>query len=63
VALSLRFVHALAAITWIGDMLFVALVLVPVVRAQAHPALRSVAPEAVPRRSGYFDGVPALVGL
>ena len=40
-ALSLRFLHVLAAITWIGGMLFVALVLVPVVRAQADPALRA----------------------
>ena len=39
--LSLRFIHVLAAITWIGGMLFVALVLVPVVRAQADPALRA----------------------
>ena len=40
-ALSLRFLHVLAAIIWIGGMLFVALVLVPVVRAQADPALRA----------------------
>jgi putative copper export protein len=39
--LALRFLHVLAAITWIGGMLFVALVLVPVVRAQADPALRA----------------------
>jgi copper resistance protein D len=41
VVLSLRFVHVLAAIVWIGGMLFVALVLVPVVRAQADPVLRA----------------------
>ena len=40
-ALSLRFLHVLAAIAWIGGMLFVALVLVPVVRTQADPALRA----------------------
>jgi uncharacterized membrane protein len=39
--LALRFLHVLAAITWIGGMLFVALVLVPVVRSQADPALRA----------------------
>jgi putative copper export protein len=41
VSLTLRFLHVLAAIAWIGGMLFVALVLVPVVRAQADPALRA----------------------
>jgi uncharacterized membrane protein len=41
VALALRFLHVLAALVWIGGMLFVALVLVPVVRAQADPALRA----------------------
>ena len=40
-ALALRFLHVLAALVWIGGMLFVALVLVPVVRAQADPALRA----------------------
>ena len=40
-ALSLRFLHVFAALVWIGGMLFVALVLVPVVRAQADPALRA----------------------
>ena len=40
-ALALRFVHVLAAITWVGGMLFVALVLVPVMRAQTDAALRA----------------------
>lgn len=39
--LALRFLHVLAAIIWIGGMLFVALVLVPVIRAQADPGLRA----------------------
>lgn len=38
-SLLLRWVHVLAAITWIGGMLFVALVLVPVTRRE-DPALR-----------------------
>ena len=40
IALALRFLHVLGALTWIGGMLFVALVLVPVVRGEADPALR-----------------------
>jgi uncharacterized membrane protein len=40
-ALALRFLHVFAALVWVGGMLFVALVLVPVVRAQADPALRA----------------------
>jgi copper resistance protein D len=39
-SLLLRWVHVLAAITWIGGMLFVALVLVPVTRRE-DPALRA----------------------
>jgi copper resistance protein D len=39
-SLLLRWVHVLAAITWIGGMLFVALVLVPVTRRE-DPALRT----------------------
>ena len=39
--LALRFLHVLAAMIWVGGMLFVVLVLVPVVRAQADPALRA----------------------
>jgi copper resistance protein D len=41
VALALRFLHVLAAMIWIGGMLFVVLVLVPVVRGQADPAMRA----------------------
>lgn len=40
-ALALRFIHVLAAVVWIGGMLFVALVLVPAVRALNDPPLRA----------------------
>lgn len=39
-ALAARFLHVLAAITWIGGMLFIALVLVPITRP-LDPALRT----------------------
>jgi uncharacterized membrane protein len=39
--LVIRWLHLLAAITWIGGMVFIALVLVPVTRALADPALRT----------------------
>jgi putative copper resistance protein D len=39
-SLVLRWLHLVAAITWIGGMLFVALVLVPIVRRE-EPALRT----------------------
>jgi len=39
-SLLLRWLHVVAAITWIGGMLFVALVLVPVTRRE-DPALRA----------------------
>jgi putative copper resistance protein D len=39
-SLALRFVHILAALTWIGGMLFIALVLVPVTR-RFEPGLRT----------------------
>jgi uncharacterized membrane protein len=40
-ALLLRWIHVLAAITWIGGMLFIALVLVPVARRLDDPVLRT----------------------
>jgi uncharacterized membrane protein len=40
-SLALRFVHVLAAITWAGGMLFIALVLVPVARRLPDRALRT----------------------
>ena len=40
-ALALRFVHVLAALVWIGGMLFIALVLVPVARGFNDPPLRA----------------------
>jgi putative copper export protein len=41
VALTLRFLHVLGALVWIGGMLFVALVLVPVARGLNDPPLRA----------------------
>jgi putative copper resistance protein D len=38
--LAVRFVHVLAAVTWLGGMLFIALVLVPVTRGLDDAALR-----------------------
>ena len=40
-SLLIRWLHILAAITWIGGMLFVALVLVPVTRRLEDAALRA----------------------
>jgi putative copper resistance protein D len=40
-SLLLRWLHVLAAITWIGGMLFLALVLVPVTRQLGDAALRA----------------------
>ncbi|MFQ5899208.1 MAG: DUF4149 domain-containing protein [Candidatus Methylomirabilia bacterium] len=41
VDLFVRWVHVLAAVVWLGGMLFIALVLVPVARGIQDPALRS----------------------
>jgi uncharacterized membrane protein len=41
VSLLLRWIHVLAAATWIGGMLFIALVLVPVTRRLDDAALRT----------------------
>jgi putative copper resistance protein D len=41
VDLVLRWLHVLAAVTWLGGMLFIALVLVPVTRGIPDPALRT----------------------
>ena len=40
-ALAVRYIHVLSPITWIGAMLFIALVLVPVTRRIHDPALRT----------------------
>ena len=36
-SLAMRFIHVLAAVTWIGGMLFIALILVPVARRLDAP--------------------------
>jgi uncharacterized membrane protein len=40
-SLAFRFVHVLAAVTWLGGMLFIALVLVPAARRLPDAALRT----------------------
>ena len=49
-ALLVRWVHVLSAITWVGGMLFIALVLVPVTRDLGDPALRTRLVQASGRR-------------
>lgn len=49
-ALLVRWVHVLAAMSWVGGMLFVALVLVPVTRRLEDPALRTRLIQALGRR-------------
>lgn len=49
-SLFLRWLHVLAAITWIGGMLFLALVLVPVTRRLEDHALRTRLTQAVGMR-------------
>jgi uncharacterized membrane protein len=48
--LALRFVHLLAVVTWVGGMLFIALVLVPVTRRLEDAALRTRLVQAAGRR-------------
>ncbi len=68
-ALSLlfRWIHVLAAITWIGGSLFVALVLVPVTRRLEDPALRTRLVQEAGRRFrtvGWIAlGLLVLTGL
>ena len=50
VALLVRWVHVLSAITWVGGMLFIALVLVPVTRGLGDPGLRTRLVQAAGRR-------------
>ena len=66
-ALLLRWLHVLAAITWIGGMLFVALVLVPVTRRLEDAALRTRLVQDTGRRFrtvGWIAlGVLVLTGI
>ena len=48
-ALFIRWVHVLSAVTWVGGMLFIALVLVPTVRALGDDRLRT----RLMQESGY----------
>jgi copper resistance protein D len=50
VSLVSRWLHVVAAITWIGGMLFIALVLVPVTRRLDDPALRARLVQAIGMR-------------
>ncbi len=48
--LAVRFVHLLAVVTWVGGMLFIALVLVPITRRLEDVALRTRLVQATGRR-------------
>ncbi len=48
--LLVRWLHVVAAITWLGGMLFIALVLVPVTRRLPDPALRTRLVQAAGQR-------------
>ena len=65
--LAVRLVHVLAAITWIGGMLFIALVLVPVTRGLPDPTLRTGLVQATGRRFRTIGwvalGVLVAIGL
>lgn len=52
--LFFRWVHVLAAVVWLGGMLFLALVLVPVARGIGDPAVRS---ELIGRAGRRFRSV------
>ncbi len=66
-ALAIRTLHVLAAVTWIGGMIFIALVLVPVTRRLDDPALRARLVHQVGvrfRTVGWIAlGLLALTGL
>ena len=66
-SLLVRWLHVLAAITWIGGMLFIALVLVPSARRLEDPALRVRLVQDTGRRFraiGWIAiGVLVLTGL
>lgn len=49
-ALAIRYVHLLAVTTWVGGMLFIALVLVPVTRGLEDPAFRTRLVQVTGRR-------------
>ena len=60
--LAVRFLHVTAAMTWIGGMLFIALVLVPVTRGLDDVALRRRLVQATGRRFRVVGWI-ALVTL
>jgi len=50
-----RWLHLLAAITWIGGMLFILVVLLPVVRPSLLPEDRAMLVGRIGRRFGYIS--------